>query len=409
MDDKNRIAKEEEKRTQFRVQYDELAAQFTRATYPMTEERLVKIKIQLVSLNDAMKWLLLPDHHQYMGLFSERHQILIDLVDARIRSARCLTTYAGKTSSVIEEPHPRASGDSPPLLIHPSNSDNDLVKAMSCDGSDHSWPGSPGAGRFRQREVESDIAARGRRGMNPRNFGHLMDSVPPRVPVHSRLGVTSQRQASTANFDYVEPGQGGIYSGLPSRRRSRSEYDKRADNLQSVIERTVPEKVPLPVFPPVALASNEKGLNYKEAPVKEPPYCLCCLMYKKKEVHKLWLCENFLRFEVKIRRECADAWDICRVCCKYGHLTCKGIVCKNSQCVNKHNPIFCFNDPLADVAENGRRFDAKKAQNARVEMVNPVSADELQRALEIIERAKLAIQPPKSVSKKQNRSSNKRK
>lgn len=103
-------------------------------------------------------------------------------------------------------------------------------------------------------------------------------------------------------------------------------------------------------------AYQPPDISHHTAPT-QPPFCLCCVVFKQLRSHPIWECEHFLGLPVSERNEMIERWNLCRTCGVYGHFGCDNETrcTKYEFCHETHHPVLCEFESTADVEENKRR------------------------------------------------------
>lgn len=351
------------KRNIIRLRYDETAKRFTMGGHSLNEEEMYQVKVEIMAYYDIMSGIQLPDADDYMINLAERHLVLLDMLDRRLRRVR----EESELVPVMEETPPLQPSPIKPassVELHPSKSDVDLLsdQYISSDSDDltGTCQSSDSVSFYRGRAASRSDSIRGRN-----NAAQLARSF--------RRGRQSAAELATGSEQPAMPISNRARARSPDNGRSRSAVRGQFNQLElsdAHVPANPPEPTPVvpnvaesnPVLPPVAMVKHDPDNPACFGEPHHPVYCLACTMFKEKHEHRLWQCERFLSLSVEIRRKCADAWDICRCCTRIGHITCEtGLSCGNN-CGYLHNPIFCFNDPMANIEYNKTRFLLKKQQ-----------------------------------------------
>lgn len=268
---------------------------------------------------------------------------------------RLRVTFEPPSAAAEAEP---AVEPSPPMALHPSQSDEEQVRdEVSANVSDSESANAKVEMVFQNLPRITAGRAGSIRGRHIRAMTARDAALQPEPAlVQNNFQIVHHYGPSTS---------AGRSASVSPRGRSRSDLrDNPADLLQENNGTSPSQPSVLPVMPPKALAKHNPDNPACFGPPKAPVYCLACTMYKEKSQHRLWECERFLLLTVEERRTCCDNWDLCRVCTKIGHMVCDGLLCGHG-CVSRHNPIFCAKDPTADVEYNKIRFQRIRDEKAR--------------------------------------------
>lgn len=113
------------------------------------------------------------------------------------------------------------------------------------------------------------------------------------------------------------------------------------------------------LWPPAPKQAAKPNGRYQNGIVRVSPVCLCCVMFRQLENHKLDECPRFLLFTVDDRRKLMEWWNVCDCCNRYGQRKCNtGPLCGRRQCgADPHCTMLCRYEATSDYRHNRQCYE----------------------------------------------------